>query len=123
MKTFLRLATIALLGLSAGWLMGQSGHSVTLTVSSPDTSTASPGTATVLRASGACPASGVPSSGTTLTSTLSVPATANFTDSAVTAGNTYAYWTVLKTSGGGSGVSNCFQANIAVSVSITGTVQ
>jgi hypothetical protein len=101
----------------------QSGHTVTLTVTSPDTSSTAPGTATILRAAGACPASGVPASGTTLTSTLAVPATATFTDSTVVGGTTYCYWSSLKTAGGGSGVSNTFQGGITVVVSISGTVQ
>ena len=123
MKTFIKFAAIFSLAVANGWLYGQSGHSVTLTVSSPDTSTASPGTATVLRASGACPASGVPSSGTTLTSTLSVPASATYVDSTVTGGSTYCYWASLKTAGGGSGVSNTFLGSITVVVTVTGTVQ
>src|SRR6185312_8330443 len=73
-KRILQGAIFALLGLSIGWAFGQTpSHTVTLTVASPDTSSGAPGTATILRAAGACPASGVPSSGTTLTSTLSVP--------------------------------------------------
>jgi len=121
MKTLLKLAAIFSLAVANGWLYGQSGHSVTLTVSSPDTSTTSPGTATVLRASGACPASGVPSSGTTLTSTLSVPASATFTDSTVVGGNTYCFWAVLKTQGGGTGTSNTFLGSISVLVTLSGT--
>jgi hypothetical protein len=103
--------------------LAQSGHSVVLTVTSPDTSVVAPGTATILRAAGACPASGVPASGTTLTSTLAVPATATFTDSTVTGGNTYCFWTTLKTAGGGSGVSNTFQGATTVVVTLSGTVQ
>jgi len=123
MKKFRILATIFALAVSAGWLSAQSSHSVTLTVSSPDVSSAAPGTATILRAAGACPASGVPSSGTTLTSTLSVPGTASFTDSSVTGGSTYCYWTKLVTQGGGSGVSNTFQGSITVYVNLSGSVQ
>ena len=114
----------AILGLSIGWAFGQTpAHSVTLTVASPDTSSTAPGTATILRASGACPTSGVPSSGTTLTSTLAVPGTANYTDSSVTGGSTYCYWASLKTSGGGSGVSNTFLGTITVLVTLSGTAQ
>jgi len=119
-----KLIAIALLALAAGWCSAQSsGHTVTLTVASPDTSSAAPGTATILRAAGACPASGVPASGTTLTSTLSVPSTATYTDSTVVGGSTYCYWTTLKTQGGGSGVSNTFQGAITVHVELSGTVQ
>lgn len=125
MKTRLfKLAALAALGFSIGWAFGQTpAHTVTLTVASPDTSTAAPGTATILRASGACPASGVPSSGTTLTSTLTVAGSATYSDSSVVGGNTYCYWATLKAAGGGSGVSNTFLGQISVSVQLTGQVQ
>ena len=114
----------AILGLSIGWAFGQTpAHSVTLTVASPDTSSTAPGTATILRAAGACPASGVPTSGTTLTPTLSVPGTANFTDSTVVGGQTYCFWATLKAQGGGSGVSNTFLGTITVLVTLSGTAQ
>ena len=122
MKTRLCLLSAALLMASIS-AFGQSGHTVTLTVASPDTSSTAPGTATILRATGACPASGVPSSGTTLTSTLAVPGTANYTDSTVSGGSTYCYWASMKTSGGGSGVSNTFLGTITVVVTISGSVQ
>ena len=114
----------AILGLSIGWAFGQTpSHTVTLTVASPDTSSTAPGTATILRAAGACPASGVPTSGTTLTPTLSVPGTANFTDSTVVGGQTYCFWATLKAQGGGSGVSNTFLGTITVLVTLSGTAQ
>jgi len=123
-KRILQGIGFAILGLCIGWASGQTTtHSVTLTVSSPDVSSTAPGTATILRAAGACPASGVPSSGTTLTSTLAVPGTANYTDSGVTGGSTYCYWSTLKTQGGGSGVSNTFQGSITVVVTLSGSVQ
>lgn len=120
MKKLIVLALLVFVGTA---LRAQAAHSVVLTVTSPDTSSASPGTATILRASGACPASGVPSSGSTLTSTLSVPGTATFTDSTVTGGNTYCFWATLKASGGGSGVSNTFLGAISVAVSLSGVAQ
>lgn len=123
MKKLRIFATIFALAVACGAALPQSGHVVTLTISSPDTSTASPGTATVLRASGACPASGVPSSGTTLTSTLSVPASATFKDSTVVGGNTYCFWAHLVTAGGGSADSNTFLGQITVSVTLSGTAQ
>jgi hypothetical protein len=124
MKRLIKLAAIAALGFCIGWAHGQStGHSVTLTVASQDTSSTAPGTATILRAAGACPASGVPASGTIITSTLSVPATADYVDSTVVGGNTYCYWSTLKTQGGGSGVSNTFQGVITVVVTLSGTVK
>lgn len=98
----------------------QSGHTVTLTVTSPDTSSSAPGTATILRANGSCPTSGVPSSGTTLTSTLAVPGSANFSDSSVAGGSTYCYWAKLTTQGGGTGTSNTFLGAITVLVQLTG---
>jgi len=98
-------------------------HQVVLTVSSPDVSASSPGTATILRAAGSCPASGVPATGTTLTSTLSVPGTATFTDSTVVGGNTYCFWATMKAQGGGSGVSNTFLGSISISVSLSGVAQ
>ena len=121
-KRLIQGAIFAILGLCIGWAYGQSAHSVTLTVSSQDTSSAAPGTATILRAAGACPATGVPASGQTLTSSLSVPGTANYTDSSVTGGSTYCYWSTLTTAGGGSGVSNTFQGAITVSVNLSGKV-
>jgi len=123
-KRILQGAIFALLGLSIGWAFGQTpSHTVTLTVASPDTSSGAPGIATIFRADGACPASGVPSSGTTLTSTLSVPGTANFTDSTVVGGKTYCFWAKLVAQGGGSGVSNTFLGSISVVVSLTGVAQ
>jgi len=123
-KRIIQGTIAAIIGLSIGWLSAQTpAHSITLTVVSPDVSSTAPGTATIFRAAGACPASGVPSSGTTLTSTLSVPGTASFTDSSVTGGSTYCYWTKLVTQGGGSGVSNTFQGSITVVVNLTGNVQ
>ena len=123
MKTRLFLLAVALVMLPFS-VYGQTGHSVILTVSSPDTSSAAPGSAGILRAPGACPATGVPASGTTITpSPLSVPGTANYTDTTVTGGNTYCYWAVLNAAGGGSGVSNTFLGSITVSVSLSGTAQ
>jgi len=122
-KRIIQGAIFAILGLSIGFAFGQSGHTVTLTVASPDTSSTAPGTATILRAAGACPASGVPASGTTLTSSLSVPGTANYSDTSVAGGSTYCYWSTLKTAGGGSGVSNTFQGAITVVVTLSGTAQ
>ena len=124
MRKLIKFGILFGIGLATGWLaLAQSGHTVTLTVSSPDTSSASPGTATILRATGACPASGVPASGTTLTSSLSVAGTANYSDTSVIGGNTYCYWATLRTSGGGSGVSNTFLGAISVYVQLSGTVQ
>jgi hypothetical protein len=116
MKTRLFLLSAALLmaGISA---YGQSGPSVTLTVSSN-----APGTATILRATGACPASGVPSSGTTLTSTLAVPtvgAGVTFSDNPPSAGN-WCYWATLAATGGGSGVSNTFLGSFPIVVTLSG---
>ena len=117
-------AVIGLIYGALGWCYGQTAsHQVTLTVQSTDTSSTAPGTATILRVTGACPASGVPASGTTLTATLAVPGTAQYVDSGVTGGSTYCYWTLLKTAGGGSGVSNTFQGGITVVVSLSGSVQ
>ena len=118
-----KLAAIGLLFLAVGFLSAQTSHTVQLTVQSPDTSSAAPGTATIQRASGACPATGVPASGTTLTSTLSVAGSATYSDSSVSGGNTYCYWASLKTQGGGSGVSNTFQGAITVVVTLSGQVQ
>jgi hypothetical protein len=123
-KRIIQGIAIAVLGFCTGWAIGQTpSHQVTLTVQSPDTTSAAPGTATILRAAGACPASGVPASGTTLTSTLAVPGTAQYVDSGVTGGLTYCYWSLLKTAGGGSGVSNTFQGAVTVVVSLAGSVQ
>ena len=123
-KRIIQGTIAAIIGLSIGWLSAQTpAHSVTLTVVSPDVSSTAPGTATIFRAAGACPASGVPSSGTTLTSSLSVPGTANFTDSTVSGGQTYCYWATLKAAGGGSGVSNTFLGSISVVVSLSGVAQ
>jgi hypothetical protein len=134
LKTLLKLAAIFSLAVANGWLYGQSGHSVTLTVGSPDTSSTAPGTATILRANGSCPATGVPASGTPLSSTVTVagyidangvkvgtPGT--YIDSTVSGGSTYCYWSTLKTQGGGSGVSNTFLGSITVVVTVTGSVQ
>ena len=118
-----RLLGILLLAISAG--AQTPTHSVTLTVASPDTSSANPGTATVFRITGQCPASGVPSQtgAFTLTSTLKVPGTGQATDTSVVGGNSYCYWAVLQTSGGASGTSNTFLGAVGVYVTLSGTVQ
>jgi hypothetical protein len=117
MKKRLRKLAIWLgLGLIAGALSAQSGHVATISVKAT-----APGTATVLRADGLCPATGVPASGTTLTSTLALP-TANtavpLDDATVVDGNSYCYWSTFKSAGGGSAVSNTFLGSIGVTVSI-----
>lgn len=100
--------------------IAQSGHSVTI-----NTTASAPGTATVLRANGSCPTSGVPSSGTTLTSSLAVPTAGTavpYKDSTVVDGNTYCYWVTYVATGGGSAVSNTFLGAITVTVQISGQV-
>jgi len=122
MKKLGILATIFTLAMACGAALPQSApHSVTI-----KTTATAPGTATVLRASGSCPTTGVPNSGTTLTSTLSVPTPGTavpYNDATVVDGNTYCYLVTFAASGGGSAVSNTFQGSITVSVTISGSVQ
>jgi len=134
-KRIIQGTIAAIIGLCIGWAYGQTpAHTVNLTVGSPDTSSTAPGTATILRATGSCPTTGVPASGTTLTSTVTVagyidangvkvgtPGT--YVDSTAIGGNTYCYWATVKASGGGSGVSNTFQGSITVYVNLAGNVQ
>ena len=124
-KRLIELGVLALLGLCAGWAIGQTPtHSVSLTITEADSSATNPGTATIYRASGSCPASGVPSGATALSSTVSVPGTGTYTDTSVTAGSTYCYYATVKVGGAVSPNSNTFQGAITIAVpALSGSVQ
>lgn len=95
------LAVFAILALAATLAHAQTSHKVTLSwTASADSTTASPGTVSVLRANGSCPATGVPATVTTLTTTAL--AGGPYTDSGVTAGQ-YCYY-VTATIGGATSV-------------------
>ena len=118
-----KLLAIALLALAAGWCSAQTGTSMLLTVNANAS-----GTATIMRAPGTCPASGLPSSGTTLSSSVAVTGsgtnnTGTYTDTTVTPGSSYCYWATLQAQGGGSGVSNTFLGSISVTVTLSGKPQ
>jgi len=124
MKTFLKLAAIFSLALANGWLYGQSGQGLILNSNAP-------GTATLFRVAGNCPTTGVPASGTTLSSSIAVTATpitaqaplgnqGTFNDSTAVAGTPYCYWSTLATTGGGSGVSNTFLGQVTVVFTLSG---
>jgi len=122
MKLLKPIVIAALSFLAIGWCSAQSSPSVSLTINSN-----APGTATILRSTGNCPATGVPASGTTLSNSVSVTASGStnagtYTDSTVAAGNSYCYWATLQASGGGSGVSNTFLGSIGVTVTLSGKV-
>lgn len=94
-------------------------HSVVLTITDPDTSSTTAGTATIERFTGTCPATGVPSGGgTALSTTVSVAGTGTFTDTTVTAGNSYCYWVFVKIGGATSPNSNTFLGAINLSVPV-----
>jgi hypothetical protein len=97
-KVFIAAIAILALGVTAH---AQTTHKVTLSwTASSDSTTATPGTVSVLRASGVCPATGVPATVTTLTT--SAPAGGPYVDSTVTAGQ-YCYY-VTATIGGATSV-------------------
>lgn len=123
-----KLLAIALLALAAGWCSAQTpatGNGFKLTVDANAS-----GTATILRAPGNCPATGVPASGTTLSSSVAIVATASsplgfqgsYSDPNLPAGN-YCYWSTFAAQGGGSGVSNTFLGSISVTVTLSGKSQ
>ncbi len=123
-----KLAAIGLLFLAVGFLSAQTpatGTGFQLTI---DANAA--GTGTIQRAPGNCPATGVPASGTTLSTSVSVIAVAGsklgfqgtYSDSGLPAGN-YCYWSTLAAQGGGSGVSNTFLGSISVTVTLSGKPQ
>lgn len=79
-------------------------HAVTLSwTASADSTSANPGAVSVYRAAGSCPATGVPSSVTTLTT--SAPAGGPYQDTTVTAG-TYCYYVEAVIGGVSSAPSN-----------------
>lgn len=97
--------------LTAGSVSAQVAHSVTLSwVASLDSITSNPGTTSIFRAPGACPASGI--SGLTFTKLASNQSPAGpYTDSTVTVG-TWCYYVAADIGGAESGPSNTFQAPI-----------
>ena len=112
MKTRILLLTIFVLSLSAHAAAAQ--HSVTLNwIASTDSTTATPGTVTVYRATAACPASGI---GTLTYTALTTTAAAGgpYTDSAVTTGVTYCYYLTATIGGATSGPSNTAGGTIPV---------
>jgi hypothetical protein len=116
-----RLALLVLLLASSA--VAQTSHKVTLTATSPDLSASNPGTVVFYRASGQCPASGIPTGGTALSSSMAFPGTASYTDSTVAGGNTYCYYAIGTSQGGSSANSNTFLGSITISVVLTGSVQ
>lgn len=103
----------------------QTSHQVTLRwTASPDSTTATPGTVTVYRATAACPSSGI---GTLTYSKLTAAALAGgpYVDTAVTSGITYCYYVTATIGGLESNPSNTFQGQIPVAAptTLTGTVQ
>ncbi|HKT10337.1 MAG TPA: hypothetical protein VJW77_00790 [Terriglobia bacterium] len=84
------------------------GHSTTLTWgASVDTGV----TYNVYRATGSCPASGIPSGATKITSGLTA---LTYLDTNVSAGNVFAYYVTAQLNGVESGPSNCADATTKV---------
>lgn len=111
-KLLLKVIPIGIcFGVLLGVAFGQSGHFVNLIWSaSSDSTAANPGTVTVYRASGACPATGIGSlSYTALTTTA--PAGGPYSDTSVTVG-TWCYYVTATIGGATSGPSNTVQAVI-----------
>lgn len=98
-------------------------HSVALTwTASTDSTTATPGTVNVYRATGACPTSGIGTLSYTALATGQAPA-GTYTDSTVTVG-TYCYYVTATIGGVASGPSSTFLAGIgpAAPATLTGVV-
>ena len=112
MKKLLICALFVLAALSARAANAQ--HSVTLNwIASTDSTTTTPGTVSVFRATGTCPASGIGTlTYTTLTSTA--PAGGPYTDTAVTVGSAYCYYITATIGSATSGPSNTVGAVIPV---------
>jgi hypothetical protein len=112
MKIRMLLLMIFALSLSAHAASAQ--HSVTLNwIASADSTTTTPGTVSVFRATGTCPASGIGTlTYTTLTSTA--PAGGPYTDTAVTVGSAYCYYITATIGSATSGPSNTVGAVIPV---------
>ena len=119
MKKFL-LASLLLLAAAA--VQSQSPHSATIGITQADTSPATPGTATLYRASGSCPTTGLPTGATVLSSKISVAGTGTYTDQTVTPGN-YCFYATVTLGGQTSGSSNTFQGTVTLALpTITVTV-
>lgn len=100
---------LAILFFVAAATLAQAQHKVTLSwTASTDSTSSNPGTVSVYRATGTCPASGIGTlTYTTLTATA--PAGGPYADSTVTAG-TYCYYVTATISGATSGPSNTVTA-------------
>ena len=82
----------------------QASHTATIPyTASADSTTGNPGTVTIWRAPVACPASGIPTGATALTTTA--PASGTYTDTLPGAG-VYCYYLTATISGATSGASN-----------------
>lgn len=116
---------IAIIFATLGVITGFAQHSATLTwKASADSTAITPGTASVYRASGACPATGI---GTASYSLLSVtaPAGGPYVDTSVTGGATFCYYVTASISGGTSDPSNTCTVTVplAAPTNLTGTVK
>lgn len=108
------LAAIVLFGMLGVSLPAQAAHSVTLNwTASTDSTTATPGTVSVFRALGACPATGL---GTATYTALTTTALAGgpYIDTTVTAGSSYCYYIGATIGAATSGPSNTYSALIPI---------
>lgn len=98
-------------------------HSVTLTwTKSPDSTTQNPGTVNVYRANAACPASGIGSLTYTNIATGQAPG-GSYSDTSVSAGNSYCYYVTAVIGGAESAPSNTFSGVLKPAApSLTGVV-
>lgn len=115
---------LAILFFVAAASLANAQHKVTLSwVASTDSTSSNPGTVSVYRATGTCPASGI---GTLTYSTLTAaaPAGGPYADTTVSAG-TYCYYVTATISGATSGPSNTFTAVVptATATGLTGVSQ
>lgn len=118
MKRFLLLITMLFVATAS---YAQTTYSVTLNWAASTSSTpAAPGTVTVYRATGTCPASGLGTlTYTALTTTA--PDAGPYTDATVASGSTYCYYAEAVIGGASSAPSNTFSAVIPAAVApITG---
>lgn len=109
-KTTLLIATLMLGSLAAGAQASSKEVDLTWTASSDSTAT-TPGTVTVFRSPGACPATGIPTGAVSLTTTA--PAGGPYQDKTVTTG-TWCYYLTATIGTNTSGPSASFGASVGI---------
>lgn len=117
-----KMLALAILLVMTSVVHAQTSYSVVLTwKASTSSTTTAPGAVKVLRATGACPSSGI---GTLTYNSLNntAPAAGPYTDSTVALGTTYCYYLEQVEGTATSGPSNTFQAAIPSTVTPPSTL-